>query len=197
MSLDRFLAQSHFSEHHRLAVSAPAEAVYAAARGLTLSELPAPIFWLLAVRSLPAWLLGKGRMLEGERNRPFLDYMVAGNFVILEENPGCEIVFGMAGEFWRLVPAVRKLEDAKAFLEFNAPGSVKVAANLLVQKQGNQSLLSTETRIWAVDQKSRRRFGLYWLAIRLGSGLIRRMWLHAIKKKAEKGSEANLPETAL
>jgi hypothetical protein len=45
--------------------------------------------------------------------------------------------------------------------------------------------LSTETRVSAADPSARRRFRLYWLAIRPFSGLIRRVWLRAIKRRAE------------
>jgi len=44
--------------------------------------------------------------------------------------------------------------------------------------------LSTETRVAGTDAHARRRFGLYWLAIRPGSGLIRREWLRAIERRA-------------
>ncbi len=37
----------------------------------------------------------------------------------------------------------------------------------------------------ATDAAARRRFRLYWLAIRPFSGLIRRLWLRAIKRRAE------------
>ena len=47
------------------------------------------------------------------------------------------------------------------------------------------SLLSTETRVFAKTARAKRRFALYWFAIRAGSGLIRRMWLRAIRKRAE------------
>ena len=46
--------------------------------------------------------------------------------------------------------------------------------------------ISTETRVLAVDPASRRRFALYWLVIRGGSGAIRRSWLHAIARRAER-----------
>jgi hypothetical protein len=41
--------------------------------------------------------------------------------------------------------------------------------------------------IVATDRAARRRFGTYWLIVRAGSGLIRLMWLHAAKKRAENG----------
>ena len=47
--------------------------------------------------------------------------------------------------------------------------------------------LSTETRVLATDEASRRAFRRYWLVIRPFSGLIRRVWLRAIRQRAEGG----------
>jgi hypothetical protein len=44
--------------------------------------------------------------------------------------------------------------------------------------------LATETRVSALDEHSRRRFRLYWLAIGEFSGLIRRHWLRAAQEAA-------------
>jgi hypothetical protein len=49
--------------------------------------------------------------------------------------------------------------------------------------------VTTETRILGTDAAGRRNFGLYWRVIHPGSAFIRRMWLAAIKKRAESGSE--------
>ena len=45
--------------------------------------------------------------------------------------------------------------------------------------------VTTETRVFATDIGTRRRFGLYWAFIYPGSSLIRHGWLAAIKKRAE------------
>jgi hypothetical protein len=45
--------------------------------------------------------------------------------------------------------------------------------------------VTTETRVFATDPDARRRFGAYWRVIYPGSALIRRMWLRAIKVRAE------------
>jgi hypothetical protein len=47
------------------------------------------------------------------------------------------------------------------------------------------TLLTTETRVYATDASSRRRFARYWRVIYPGSSLIRRMWLRAVEKRAE------------
>ena len=46
------------------------------------------------------------------------------------------------------------------------------------------SRLVTETRVAALDERSRRRFRLYWVAIGEFSGLIRRRWLRAAQEAA-------------
>ena len=45
-------------------------------------------------------------------------------------------------------------------------------------------MLMIETRVRATDPRSRRLFGLHWLFIRGGSGLIRHVWLRAILRRA-------------
>jgi hypothetical protein len=49
-----------------------------------------------------------------------------------------------------------------------------------------RSRLITETRVAADDERSRRLFRLYWLAIRPFSGLIRRRYLAAIARSARR-----------
>lgn len=53
---------------------------------------------------------------------------------------------------------------------------------------------STLTRIWAPDEKTRKKFAIYWRIISLGSGWIRIMWLKAIKRRAEKAQGSVLDE---
>jgi hypothetical protein len=65
--------------------------------------------------------------------------------------------------------------------------------NFLLEPAGQAVIrLSTETRVFAVDPSARRRFAVYWRVIYPGSAFIRRMWLEAIKRRAE----SNLPSSA-
>jgi hypothetical protein len=60
--------------------------------------------------------------------------------------------------------------------------------NFRVEADGaSGSILSTETRVYATDEASKRRFAAYWRVIYPGSALIRRMWLRAIVRRAEAG----------
>jgi hypothetical protein len=58
--------------------------------------------------------------------------------------------------------------------------------SFLVEADGaGGAWVRTETRVAATDAGSRRRFARYWRLIYPGSALIRRMWLRAIRKRAE------------
>jgi len=50
---------------------------------------------------------------------------------------------------------------------------------------GGVSRLVTQTRVAASDARAERRFAAYWRVIYPGSAFIRRMWLRAIKARAE------------
>ena len=50
--------------------------------------------------------------------------------------------------------------------------------------------LTTETRVYTVGPQVVRGFATYWRMIYPGSALIRRMWLRAIKLRAEAGDAA-------
>lgn len=58
--------------------------------------------------------------------------------------------------------------------------------NFFVRTDGRGgSFVSTDTRVYANDDSSRRRFAMYWRVIYPGSSLIRVMWLRAIQRRAE------------
>jgi len=61
--------------------------------------------------------------------------------------------------------------------------------NFLIEDDGQGAcVISTETRVRATDPSAKRRFAAYWRMIYPGSAVIRRMWLRAIKKRAEGSS---------
>jgi len=70
----------------------------------------------------------------------------------------------------------------------NPPRFAKTAMNFLVEEEeGGWCRLATETRVLGTDDGARRRFAVYWRVIYPGSALIRRMWLRAVKERAEAG----------
>ncbi|HET9912413.1 MAG TPA: hypothetical protein VFQ13_11015 [Anaerolineales bacterium] len=188
MRLSDFLPNYEFNEVHAITITAPPERVFTALKELTNADFSPLVSLLLGIRNLPARLLRKtapGSSQDG----PFLEGLYKSGFIPLAEEPNCEIVFGLVGQFWKLVPDVElHIPDAAAFLAFNDPAFAKVAANLAVSvDERGGTRCSTETRIHVPEPSTRRKFALYWRIISMGSALIRVMWLRAIKRKAEKG----------
>ena len=60
-----------------------------------------------------------------------------------------------------------------------------MAMDVRVVPEGRGSRMETETRIFLTDVAARRRFAAYWLVVRPFSGLLRRSWLQAARRRAE------------
>jgi len=186
MKLNEFLPTYEFNEIHMLDVKASPERVFAAIKELTVAELSPLIFAMFNLRSLPALLMGKESKME-RTSEPFLAKLFEDGFIPLAEVADQEIVFGLIGQFWELVPVPGpKIASPKEFLDYDDPDFGKVAANLRVTPNTDGSVsCSTETRIHVTDSHTRRKFAFYWRIISMGSGWIRVLWLRAIKRKAE------------
>jgi hypothetical protein len=161
-------------ESHNLATPAPPAALWASIHDLRASELRA-MRALMGLRTL-----GRG---SGDSSRTVLEGFRRMGFRKIAEEPERELVVAGIGRFWTLSGGLRKVESPEQFNRFAEPSYAKVAFNFRLA----DGKLSTETRIAGTDAHARRLFGLYWLAIRPGSGLIRHEWLRAIVKQAESG----------
>jgi hypothetical protein len=179
--LDEFMPAYRFNEVHSTRIAAPPDAVMAAVRCLRARDVPVLVA-LMGLRSLPARLLR--RRHRPRRDETILESFLRGGFVTLAERPG-ELVIGGVGRFWLASAEVRRVGPDE-FAGFGEPGYAKTAFNMHAQPvRGGGTLLTTETRIHATDDEARRRFERYWRVIRVGSGLIRRAWLRAIRRRAE------------
>ena len=152
-------------ERHSILVDAPGERILAALREVTLGELPV------------SRALFRLRGLGGAAGGSVLDQLPRG-IATLADDPGRELVLGAVGRPWRPGGGMVPGADPRAF---ETPGYARMA--LAFEFAGGE--LSTETRVLCTDAASRRRFRLYWLVVRPFSGLIRREWLRAIKRRAE------------
>jgi hypothetical protein len=187
--LDDLLPAYDARERHAIVIRAPVERVYAA---LWSASLASPLVRvLLGLRALPGALLGAlSQPRDAWRQLPMrarvtMRDVIAAGFTLLAEDPPRELVLGVDGAFWRLRGDLRRV-DAPSFRGPQPPGTARVAWNFHVAKrQGGMCELSTETRVRCADAASRRRFRLYWLVVRPGSGLIRRMMLRSVRRAAE------------
>ena len=164
-----------FSERHRTWVDSSPEATLAAAREVSLADMPL------------ARLLMRVRGMRTLARGPLWEQLLAGGFVALGETPRHEVLTGMIGQMWKFSGGHRpKVVSAAEFAAFNQPGYAKAAMNLSVHDVNGRCELMTETRVFATDAAARRAFSRYWFVVRPGSGIIRRVWLRAAKKRAEK-----------
>ncbi len=181
--LDDFVPAYQFAEFHTIRVKAPRARVYQAIREVPANEIT--LFRTLT------WIRRFGRrgpegVLNAPEKMPLLDVATRTSFMLLAEEPGREIVLGtLVGgpKGWR----PKRDPTPDDFKALHAPGFALGAINFRVEDTANrETLLTTETRIYATDASARRKFAVYWRVIYPGSALIRVMWLRAIRRRAEK-----------
>lgn len=179
--IDRWLPQWDFYEYHSVEIDAPPEVVYEQLKLLDLNNLLLTRF-LFSLRGIPALMRGR------PARRPLkltLQGLVDAGFVVLDEQAGREIVLGLIGRPWVPSGDVRRVTPS-GFEQVQDEGLVKMAWNFLVEGRGaNACRLSTETRILALGERSRRNFRRYWRLIEPFSGAIRIDALWAVKRHAE------------
>jgi hypothetical protein len=97
----------------------------------------------------------------------------------MAETPERELVLGSSGRFWELHARPHPQPD---------PGGAVAAMDFRLEDTQGGILLTTETRVAVQDRAARRRFAIYWVVIQIGSGLIRRDLLQAVRRRAERSS---------
>ncbi len=190
--LDEFLPEFQFGEFHERSVRATPERIDCAIRTVPAGEIR--LFRLLTWIRNPrrSFCAEPAGILNPPKDEPVLDSAMRSGFVLLADDPGHELVVGI------LVVRPRggrdpdcddPVETARRFAALSAPGYAKAAMNFRIEpKPDGTCRLTTETRIFATDHDTARRFAVYWRFIRPGSALIRMMWLRAIAARAESGN---------
>jgi hypothetical protein len=181
--LDDWMPRWQIRERHIIPIAAPPEKVFAAIHAVRADD----IFLfrtLVAIRRCGQ--TGPESIMNAPEHKPILDVATQTTFVLLAEDPPRELVIGtvvaappQARASGRLTPEL--------FQKKLPPGVALATMNFLVTPDDRGgSVVSTETRIYANNAATARRFAIYWRIIHPGSDIIRRMWLRAIKQRAEK-----------
>lgn len=103
------------------------------------------------------------------------------SFTLLEKSAS-ELCYGLRGQFWRADFGLENVPDTDAYLTPVMPGSAKLLLRYRVIKvKEGQYELQTETFIYCPDRATQLKMTAYWLAIRAGSGWIRKRTLMAVK----------------
>jgi hypothetical protein len=181
--LESIMPGYDLQEVHSTHVDAPPAKGYAAILAVTPGEaaLARPFLW---VRTLPARVLGAGRIDDAVWDRPFL---LVPNTAILGSVPDREIVVGLIGKFWRVRDGERvAVQSREQFMGFNRSGFAVSTLSFHVDPEGSGCRVTTITRVRTTDPDSRRVFFRYWRVIGTGSAVLRRTWLRAVKARAER-----------
>lgn len=178
--IDWYMPQWQFQERHGLWVKGVATSRLFDAIEPALKAPDPLIESAIALRELPSRMLQQlgwgGQHLPTQR-------FGFDNFTRLAQTPGQEVVFGLAGQFWRLDYGLVKFADEQAFTQLHAVP--KLVLDIRLEPAEGACLLLTRTRVLCPDETSRRRFAPYWYLIRPVSGLIRRRLLVRIQDMAQ------------
>jgi hypothetical protein len=185
--LDEFVPLYQFDEFHSAHIHAPRDGVFQAIKEVRADEI-------FLFRTL-TWIRRLGgssgeNILNPGRDLPILEVATRSGFWLLAEEPNRELVVGTAV----IVPPGFRLHrrpTPEDFKRVRNSGFALAAMNFRLEDGGSgATVVTTETRIYATDSSSRRRFARYWRVIYPGSSLIRWMWLRAIRKRAERVSDS-------
>jgi len=165
--LDHYVADPDAEIVAERIVAASAEVTFAAAKSLDLLEVRTPLlvasFW---VRGLPAKVLRRPEPAPPEKLSLDGDVGLPG-WMLLDENPDREVVFGAIGVFWTSTIRWNTDITPSDFVDFDEPGWGKVVCNYSTTPFGEQrTVLTYECRTMTTDPDSRRRFRRYWWLIR-------------------------------
>jgi hypothetical protein len=181
--LDEWMPRWQVEERHTVSVAASPEKILAAIHAVKAKEIFL-FSTLTAIRRCGRD--GPESILNAPEEKSILDVATLTSFVLLGEEPSRELVIGTVVAAPASARGLGRL-NPEVFRKTLPPGFALAAMNFLVlpDKAGG-STISTETRIYANTPSALRRFVIYWRVIHPGSDIIRRMWLRAIKQRAER-----------
>jgi len=184
LKIDTFLPDYSFNECHEVRINASPEAVRQALQATGVGDIPA-IHLLLKIRGIENKDLS--HKATGTQQSTDIFSTPDFNFFVADSTEFISVMILKASA--KTPPP--EVTTAQQFRAFNKPGYVKVAFNFRFISLGNgQTLISTETRNYAITKEDARIFGRYWRIIYPGSAIIRRLWLDTLDKKA--GENINL-----
>ncbi|MGV9270176.1 hypothetical protein ACWDRR_36630 [Kitasatospora sp. NPDC003701] len=176
--LDRLMPRWDRHEVHRRRLPAGPQQVWDALWDLRVRDL-AVTTALMRLRGGPgAW---RGGIAPDHGDARVVDAMPPRPLIAAEPD---ELVLVQVARYASTRPAQARAGEwtAEEFAAFAEPGWSKVAMNFRFVAGAGGTDLITETRVLSTDAATRRTFAAYWLAVRAGSGLIRRDILRAVGK---------------
>lgn len=192
--IDKYLPIYDVQHHHETIVTAQPAHAYRVLRSMDFYRSPV-IRALFAIRSLPAWFLGRNKSAARKTSdQPFLDFALSIGWQILEEIPDQELVVGAVTKPWEADVEFQGMSGPE-LVAFNEPDFTKIVWNIAVKEETDERCrVILETRVAATDDASRSKFRKYWFVFGPFIGLIRRIILRMLKrelKRPAKGTTGN------
>ena len=195
--LDLYMPEYEVADRHHIGVAAPAEATFAAACEMNMSQ-PAIVRAIFKTRELVGCVAAmangefgtcsrtSNQQPETTLRKEFLSEMKTLGWGLLAEIPGREMVLGAVTQPWVAKPVFRAVRPEE-FAAFQEPGYVKIVFTLRADPvSASESMARTETRAATTDPVARARFRRYWALVSPGVILIRRSLLLRVKTEAER-----------
>ena len=181
MKLDELMPVYDVAATYSMHVAAPPERVWEEVMNTDFSQMPLARR-LMALRTL-------GRKKPAADKKTTIAAMAeedAGGFKEIGRVPRQEIVLAIIGKFWRPDAPVLRQWEPSAFSALTPEGFGKAAWNFYLTPDGDQTIMSTETRVLCYGKSERFLFRCYWTLIGFFSGLIRKEMLQMIKRNSER-----------
>ena len=176
--LDDVMPEYQFAERHSARVHARPEHVMQAIRESTFGDMKS-LVTLLKIRGAALRIHDTGDFLHDKK---ILDAFSASGFLV-GGNDHEVVMFGLMNVRLQQRP---EIHTPREFVDYKEEGALKMAYDFAVEDiDDDWCTISTETRVMAQDEDTRRGMGRYWRLIVPGSGLLRRQWLDGIKTRAE------------
>ena len=180
--LDEWMPAWQFDEGHEIHVDAPPEKVFAAIRAVRADEI---LFFQTLTAIRRCGRPGPESIMNAPEEKPLLDIATQTTFVYLTDEAPRELVVGTVVAAPRGIHAPAKLTP-EIFRKTLPPGVALATMNFLVTPDNHGgSTISSVTRVYGNNAPIVRQFAVYWRIIHPGSDIIRRMWMRAIKRRAE------------
>ncbi|MFB5640960.1 hypothetical protein [Kluyvera ascorbata] len=169
-----FLPQFQFHERHQTVIKTHSPEKILPLIATFDIQQDAVIRLLMSVRQLP-------QKFRRNKQHQTVSSFGLDSFTLLEKSASA-LCYGLRGQFWRADFGLENVPDTDAYLAPVMPGSAKLLLRYRVKKveEGHYEL-QTETFIYCPDQATQLKMTAYWLAIRAGSGWIRKRTLMAVK----------------
>jgi hypothetical protein len=171
--LDQFLPKYDFARRYERTIHAPIERVWNALLTTDISSVTLIRFLSFVQRN---------RQKHAE---DLMGVLRPHGFLELAARNYQEIVVGAIAKPWHADGGVLQRLDAEAFAEFDEPGYVRIAANVMLSPVDRErTRVRTETRVQALDPVAMRKFSPYWAMVKHPSTWVRRAILRNLERRA-------------